>query len=130
MMVRREPLNIVVVEDDIRIADWLAQGLRLFEELEVRTITSHFEGLIGNGQWDLVHAVLCDWSIPYFDTAKFLEYLAEEKPHVRRVLFTAYPLDSVRTDLADVILQKPAGLEEICRALTSGAATRGEDLEF
>lgn len=120
-------MKVVVVEDNADIAHWVSQALEFIGGLEVRTITANFSKLIGNGQWDGIGAVLCDWHLPGFDTSKLFDYLAKEKPHVRRVVFTAGNLDDIPRDNIDQILQKPASMDQIAAALL-GSNQRGENL--
>ena len=119
--------RVVVVEDNPDIALWVSQALSFVADFEVKTITANFSKLVGNGQWDGIHAVLCDWTLPGFDTSQLFDYLAREKPHVRRVVFTAMPTSEVPRDNVDQIVQKPASMDQIACALM-GVNQRGEDL--
>lgn len=119
--------KVVIVEDNPDIANWISLALGFIADLEVRTITANFDKLIGNGQWDGVAAVLCDWTLPGFDTSKLFDYLAQEKPHVRRVVFTAANPEDLPRDNIDQILQKPVPMDDIAKALL-GPNQRGDDL--
>lgn len=120
-------MKVVVVEDNPDIAMWVSQALSWIADLDVRTITANFDKLIGNGQWDGIEAVLCDWNLPGFETAELFEYLAKERPHVRRVVFTAMNVSDVPRDNVDQIVQKPASMDKIANALM-GKNQRGENL--
>lgn len=120
-------MRVVIIEDDPGIAGWVAEALRFIAGMEVKIITANFSKLIGNGQWDGIDAVLCDWQLQDFDTSKLFEYLAAERPHVRRVVYTAFPLDQIPRDNVDQVLSKPLSIDTIARALM-GENQRGEDL--
>lgn len=120
-------MKVVVVEDNPDIATWVSQALLFIADLEVRTITANFSKLIGNGQWDNVGAVLCDWNLPGFETSHLFDYLAKEQPHVRRVVFTAMEASTIPRDNIDQILQKPASMDQIANALLGGNQ-RGDEL--
>lgn len=119
--------RVVVVEDNPDIALWVSQALKFIADFDVRTVTANFSKLVGNGQWDGIRAVLADWNLPGFETSRLFEYLAKEKPHVRRVVFTAMPPEMIPRDNVDQILQKPASMDEIAKALL-GSNQRGDDL--
>lgn len=119
--------KVVIVEDNPEIAKWVSMALGFIGDLEVKTITTNFSALIGNGQWDGVSAVLCDWTLPGFDTPRLFDYLAKEKPHVRRVVFTAANTEDIPKDNIDQIVQKPASMDQIANALL-GPNQRGDDL--
>jgi DNA-binding response OmpR family regulator len=121
-------MKVVVIEDNADIANWVCQALSFIGGFdEVKPITTNFPKLIGNGQWDGVDAVLLDWNLPHFDTSTLLDYLAKERPHVRRVVFTAQSSDEIPPDNIDVLLQKPVSMDRIASALM-GETHRGEDL--
>lgn len=122
-----EPLKVVIVEDDQNVASWVSMALGFLADFEVKTITTNFSKLIGNGQWDNVHAVLCDWHLADFDTAQLFEYLAAEKPHVRRVVFSALPPDDIPRDVIDQVVEKPASMDALAKALL-GPNQRGSEL--
>lgn len=120
-------MKIVLIEDDLDVANTVSQALRyVAKDLDIRVVTTDFMKLPRNGQWDDIDAILCDWSIPDFDTGEFLSFLAREKPHVRRVVYTAFPIETIPPDNIDQILQKPLAMGDIVRAL-HGLNQRGDE---
>lgn len=122
-------MNVVVIEDNADIALWVTQALSFVGDFNVKCVTANFDALIGNGQWDNIDAVLSDWHLGTFETERLLEWLARNRPHVRRVVFTAFPIDQVRRDIVDCVVQKPASMDKLAQALMEDNF-RGDELEF
>jgi DNA-binding response OmpR family regulator len=125
-VVADEPRRLVVqiVEDHTAIADVLAESFR-YAGLDARAVTDGFDRLAGPDAaeyWVGVDAAVVDlWLGPDFHGDRILEWLAVNRPDIRRIVLTASGFITGRTrGLADVILDKPTSPARIV------AAIRGE----
>ena len=113
-------MNVRVVDDDQSILMLLEV---LFEADGIHPIItgSDFARLFDPACWEDIDGALVDGhlggKITGFD---ILNYLKENHPHIKRVLFTAMDLHSNDVEgLADVLLTKPAKVQDVVEAFTS-----------
>lgn len=121
-------VRIVVVDDSVDIADMLAVALRL-EGLDVESVSNGFGKLRNVSRWDGVDAAIVDLNMPgEVDGNALIDWMARHVPHVRRVVYTAWPREQADpvAGLADAFVQKPGSSKEILRAL---GVTRPASLE-
>lgn len=103
-------LRVLVVEDspDLRpmIAEWLVSA-GVAVEVRCRTLA----GSVSDADIDWCDAVLADYMLPAEDGCALLARVAERRPEVRRVLWTAD--ETARCEHAHVRLVKPTDIANI-----------------
>ena len=109
-----------VVEDTPDIAAYLKESITLTrDDIHVITTTAEFDRLLRDDHaWEDVDAAIVDMMLPGVSGADILRYLSEVHPHIRRVVLTAsLPHAQDAESLADVVLFKPARINDILDAL-------------
>ena len=109
-------LRVVVVDDEPDLR-WLASHYLVEAGFGVETWDRVSDDLLELSAWDGVGAAVVDGRIPFRPGAVLLEWLADNAPHVRRVLCTASVHDAVRDTRAHVILLKPYSPEQLVEAV-------------
>ena len=114
--------NVLVVEDDLQLADWLAEVLT-YENCTVDLASNGIEALdrLCSASYD---ALVCDIMMPRFDGEALYHEVAKRYPYLaNRFLFiTGSPtvqagMANFATRSGNLLLTKPLEIEAIRRAL-------------
>ena len=112
-------MRVRVIDDEPFIAELLAVNV----QIAGHTVDVHHSAadLLDPALWRDVDVVLTDLSMPDLDGDELCEWLADNAPHVRRVVLTASGRD-LSTVHAHATLEKPIQMEALFAALAGDAA--------
>lgn len=117
-----EPRRIVVIEDSNDLVFMLTHELEhCFPNVEVVTVEADVERVLDVRFWRAGDVAIVDYMLPNTDGRTVLEWMAAHVPFVRRVAWSAVPVDVVGDLGAHAQLQKGVPMVEL------GAAIRGDD---
>ena len=131
-------VNILIVDDDIKIADLLKIHLLSMGDVYCRTVDSAEKGLEFLEK-DEFHVVVTDYRMPGIDGLEFLKIIKQKYPDMIKVLFTGFgDLNSIQEELREgeisYFVSKPwqqAQLRILLDAIRRDLETKGQlqDLE-
>lgn len=117
-------MKVRVVEDNADLVMYLTYALER-EDIEVVVTDRDFKRLIeadtAPGLWDGIDVALLDYSMPGITGAAIAAWLQVNRPHIRRVMWTAIAAALDDPDLPmmlDVLLGKPVNMDELIEAIT------------
>ena len=94
-------VNILIVDDDIKIADLLKIHLLSMGDVYCRTVDSAKKGLEFLEK-DEFHVVVTDYRMPGVDGLEFLKIVKQKYPNMIKVLFTGFgDLNSIQEELRE-----------------------------
>ena len=123
---RREPINILVVDDDADIAELLT--LLLGEHGSVKVVPDAYQALAWLDQGE-VDVMVLDLSLPGANGVELLGRLEQRGTSVPAVVLTAYPRDGSLAQLAvaagaTAVLSKPFDGDELVGTVLSVSRRR------
>ena len=123
-------MHVQIVEDDVELAHMLREQIRLSGH-DARVWTSRFDLLLRPEPWEGVDGAIVDlwlerrgWEQEFPRALEVLNWLAEHRPNIRRVVYSAIDPRNLTADqieringLAQAYLTKPTRTEIILGAL-------------
>jgi DNA-binding NtrC family response regulator len=121
---QKNEYDVLVVDDERSIAQGTARLLAPLRAVVVGNIKDAMAALVAY----VPEVVLCDFFLKGEDAMPLLKFVTDKHPGVRRVIYSGYRDPAVRNALeqgyADVILAKPATLEQLMAAIKPSAETK------
>ena len=110
-------MRVLIVEDTVDIAVWLAKALEL-HDIDARIKVSGFRDLLRPKAWDsITHAVL-DAMMPEVSGLEIAKFVKEHHPEIRIVMATGSIIAADEaTGLVDRVLLKPFTTEQLVEAI-------------